>query len=605
MEVIKIDDLPQAAALADGDRLIINQADTSRANLGQVKAFIQGDLPERIDNAIDEAKEYVNQLLSGRNEWLPPVNTVSQLKTTGLDNKINYLCKVIADAQSGVYQAVAGWTGSPQWTLFDSAVDLVNEQELETAVKAHNTDTVAHDDIRESIGNESQERQEADQALQNNIDAEAQAREQGDIDTLSAAKTYMDQQIAGESDARQTAVQNLQAQLDGVQAIQLNGALLTRAINGTTGVAKNLFDPSTVFVTGKTLINDTNGTLGVFTEDIDGATIAVETKTVSAIATDEPTLLGNVANFARLPQTVDGAVNILGWNTPRIDDYARVLADETNNNKTVEWYIVDITDGDISWGNPVIINTADFQEQTTAQDSGRVLTGGANAGTFGQSLGIDATPTVGSSNLITSGAVAALKNGTIPRIVGMNLELGVTLDAWKLNEYRLMVPGYQLIKIADYPELCAQKYVGDAKNATADWWYKCDQNGNRTTSGTHMRVEAGAGLFHRAAGSNPIKTAADNTPYDGGAVGKFTSDAIRNITGKVNKACIGSNGSLPTTMTGALYADGIGVMLYAGTSSVYVNNASIILDVSRIGADCPTASENRPGSISVNYYIVY
>jgi len=75
--------------------------------------------------------DYIDQLLLGRNEWLPPVNTINQLKTTGLDPKINYLCKVVADpGKSGVYQAVAGWVGTPVWALYDTTVDFVNEQEL-------------------------------------------------------------------------------------------------------------------------------------------------------------------------------------------------------------------------------------------------------------------------------------------------------------------------------------------------------------------------------------------------------------------------------------------------------------------------------------------
>jgi len=203
MEVVKIDQLPQAAALNDNDRLIINQADTSRANLSKVKEYMQGDLPQRITNAINEVKGYTDQLLSGRNEWLPPVNTVSQLKTTGLDKKINYLCKVIADpVKSGVYQAVAGWTSSPQWTLFNDTVDLVNEQELAASVNNEaQTRLSADQNLQNNINAEASTRETEDQNLLNNINAEklareqavqaeAQARAQGDIDTLIAAKNY-------------------------------------------------------------------------------------------------------------------------------------------------------------------------------------------------------------------------------------------------------------------------------------------------------------------------------------------------------------------------------------------------------------------------------
>ena len=59
----------------------------------------------------------------------------------------------------------------------------------------------------------------------------------------------------------------------------------------------------------------------------------------------------------------------------------------------------------IAWGNPIPINRDDFQAQTTAVDSGRVLTGGATPGTFGESMAIDLEATEGSDNLITSDAV--------------------------------------------------------------------------------------------------------------------------------------------------------------------------------------------------------
>jgi len=489
MQTTLIDQLPEAKELADGDRIIINQEDTGRASLGRVKEYMQGDLPERIDNAISEVKEYTDQLLSGRNEWLPPVNAVSELKTAGLDNKINYLCKVIADAHSGVYQAVAGWTASPKWALFDDTVDLVNEQELaaginnhdasgashneirlaittearlraeavdneaqarhqqitsavdqevadrNAAIGAHNTSHESHDDIRAIITNETQERQSEDQNLQTQINNENQERAQGDIDTLNNSKEYADQKAeelnAADQDLQVQIDNEIQARaqedantlnnakvytdqeaaylnyiLDGVGAIKLSGALLTRVIFGTTPVAKNLFDPSTVFVEDKTFISDINGTFGVCKEQ-NSATVLVETLSIAPMSSNEPTLLGNVSSFSRLPLTVEDAVQN-GWNTPRIDDYARVLNDETNGNKTVEWYIADIDGGEITWANPVIINTGDYQAQTTAQDAGKVLIGGASPGTHGQSKSIDTEPTEDSDNLINSNAVYAL-----------------------------------------------------------------------------------------------------------------------------------------------------------------------------------------------------
>jgi len=114
---------------------------------------------------LESAKEYADEV--AKNEWLKPVNTVAELNidTAGLSNKKNYLCKVIADPEeSGVYQAVAGWVGVPAWALFDDSVDLVNEQEMATA-------------IENAVNDEAEERREADdgkadkvpEAIENNF----------------------------------------------------------------------------------------------------------------------------------------------------------------------------------------------------------------------------------------------------------------------------------------------------------------------------------------------------------------------------------------------------------------------------------------------------
>jgi len=414
MQIKTIDQLPEAAELNDGDRIIVNQTETSRADLSKVKEYIQGDLPERIENAITEVKEYTDQLLSGRNEWLAPVNKVAELKTD-LDKKINYLCKVIADDKSGVYQCIAGWEEEPEWTLFDDTVDFVSKEELEAGINKHDTSDVAHNDIRQLITLEEQARQQA-------VEDEAQARERGDTDTLNAAKNYADGKAA-----------DISSILDGAQALTVEGSLLTRVINGTTPVARNLFNPQTVFVEGKTLISDINGTIGVVRE-INSSTITVETLSVSPMSAFEPTLLGNVNDFASLPQTVQEAV-MLGWNTPRIDDYARVLRDETNDDRTAEWYISSIDAGNITWANPVIINTGDYQAQTTAQDTGKVLVGGATAGTFGQSIPIDTVPATGSNNLITSDAVADINAIKYTYVVDSDQKLADWANNVQGNDY--------------------------------------------------------------------------------------------------------------------------------------------------------------------------
>jgi len=267
------------------------------------------------------------------------------------------------------------------------------DQKLQNAI---NTEAQAREQADESLLNsiagEELYRTQDDQNLQEQIDNEIQARAQGDIDSLNAAKNYADQKAA-----------DLSSILYGVQALTLSGALLTRVINGTTPVAKNLFDLSTVFIVNKTLINDANGTIGACWEQ-DSATIIVRTLSISPISTTEATLIGNVSNHASLPLTVEEAT-ARGWPTPKLNDWANVNNDETLYNQKVEWYVTLIDAGNITWGNHVIINASDYQAQTTAQDAGKMLVGGATPGTFGASLGIDNTPTNNSANLINSNAV--------------------------------------------------------------------------------------------------------------------------------------------------------------------------------------------------------
>ena len=284
--------------------------------------------------------------------------------------------------------------------------------------------------LQEAIETEVKKRKEADQALQTAVENEVRTREE-EVQDLQEQTQINSQAISSERTKRKTNDQKLQSaidaeeaarlavelalngeiedinnELEGVNAVELQGDKLSRVINGFTPVAKNLLDPSAVFVENKTLICDMDGTIGKYIGDVDSATINVQTLSISPISTNEPRLLATVNAFADLPLTVADA-EALGWNTPRVDDYAQVRVDETNSNNRVEWYIGEIDDnGNITWGNPVILNTSDFQEQTTALDAGMVLTGGDRPGTFGMPLGVDTEPTAGSSNLVSSNAVA-------------------------------------------------------------------------------------------------------------------------------------------------------------------------------------------------------
>jgi hypothetical protein len=151
--------------------------------------------------------------------------------------------------------------------------------------------------------------------------------------------------------------------------------VLSRAIGGTTEV----FGAQSIV--GKTLLYDYSGTIAV-----SSGGQKYETICISPIGSDEPTLLTPASStYATLPQTVTDALILYG-RTPAIDDYTRVMADEAAvpAGHTTERYITSIDDsGNIVWGNYIVINTSDYQEQSSSTDAGKILTAGATDGTFG------------------------------------------------------------------------------------------------------------------------------------------------------------------------------------------------------------------------------
>ena len=206
------------------------------------------------------------------------------------------------------------------------------------------------------------------------------------------------------ANSHKTSLLTLIAKVDGTNALYLVGSTLTRVLGGTTEVAKALFAQGTLFKLNKAILTDNQGTLAVYTSDKDTNTMIFTTRTITPIGGDEPTLLGNVATRANLPLTTTAAQTLFGRSV-EVDDYCRIIADENNTGHTVEIYITNITGSNITWGNEIILNTANYQAQTTASDSGKVLVGGATGGTFGVPLGFDAIPTTSSGNLVKSGGI--------------------------------------------------------------------------------------------------------------------------------------------------------------------------------------------------------
>jgi len=101
----------------------------------------------------------------------------------------------------------------------------------------------------------------------------------------------------------------------------------------------------------------------------------------------------------------------------------------------------------------------------------------------------------------------------------------------ELAQMRCLPLEGQVITISTYQRLCNRMYVGDGKNATADWWYKISDPNNknsRNTSGAYMVVADLRGIFLRGAGENSKYKAANDTPYDGKSLGSFNQDTALN-----------------------------------------------------------------------------
>ena len=190
----------------------------------------------------------------------------------------------------------------------------------------------------------------------------------------------------------------------------------------------------------------------------------------------------------------------------------------------------------------------------------------------------------------------------LPRIVGEVVEVGRNLTSWELAKHRLLEPNFQIIQISLYQELCDFMYVGNANNATARWWYRCNANGVRNTNGTHMRVIDRRGLFARCTRANAAVRPSADLPYDGHNAGDFIGDTIRNIWGQWISGW--TYQFLPTVHTAGVIST---MMQHAfhGTlvEGVVGSQPSIVIfDASKV---VPTNRENRPASVSQNYYIVY
>jgi hypothetical protein len=176
--------------------------------------------------------------------------------------------------------------------------------------------------------------------------------------------------------------------------------------------------------------------------------------------------------------------------------------------------------------------------------------------------------------------------------------------ALQLATWRCLPLQGQVVLISQYQRLCNAEYVGDAANATADWWYKCDSTGNRTTGGAYMRVLDHRGLFSRAAGQNSKYTMANDAPYDGGTTGDKIGDAIRELYGKAIFDKPGVAGLRVVGAEGVFFNNAISQYTANPEISGAIGQGIGTL-VFRASNVVPAALENRPASISVYVCIKY
>jgi len=314
---------------------------------------------------------------------------------------------------SGIHSSITNimWKIADLYVIENKNMESIGtlRTDFENHVTQNNADLRS---VKDAIAHETATRQTQAEELNTAIQNEAIARNQQITDAITAEAQARESQVYELSNALTSGFAYVNGQiqatnqvLDGVRTTSLHGAFLTRVLGGTTEVPISLFGSFTNFQAGKTLIFDESGTVGVFIDNINSATITILTKSISHISGDQPTMLGSVETHADLPIHQTYAEELFG-RTVRVDDYVHVKVDETNGNHRVLWYITDISEkGYLEWGNPFVLARDDFQSMTGAVDSGRVLTGGATPGTFGESISIDAAATEGSSNLITSDAV--------------------------------------------------------------------------------------------------------------------------------------------------------------------------------------------------------
>jgi hypothetical protein len=161
-------------------------------------------------------------------------------------------------------------------------------------------------------------------------------------------------------------------------------------------------------------------------------------------------------------------------------------------------------------------------------------------------------------------------------------------------QHRLLdLAGQILPNSGDYTRLIANVYCGDAANPSAPAFYKCDGSGNRNASGAYLKIPDCRGIFLRGAGQNGTYTMANDTPYDGNAIGTFLGDAIQWF----DLRAYNENPGAPDISE---------LTFVAGSTKGYDGNLHIhIIPNGYAATELRWALETRPASISAYLCIKY
>ena len=633
----------------------------------EAQARIEGD-----EETLAAAKAHTNAAQMATQTWVPAVKQKSKLDLiTGLNNNINYLCRVIADpdpANNGVYQAIAGWTGSPVWTFFSDNQDFIDETELEEAFGAHDENESAHGGIggiRPALLNEIQQREDADQHLQEQIDnltpdgmvklankkIISQPLQIGTLDIVEQSQIIKNLDFDTQAEVDQSPEGVGYLLLSDGSKLNWDGNLLT-LVDAGGNVIVTIYD---AFETEKWAIPNYD-----LAENTSVVEIAVSDRTVgpwphvtySYQAPDEyydfPEHAENQQNPHNVTADQVGTYTQVVINQ-KIDDKQQELREEIDakhgaiinlgytkgywygrKNAQTPWPMP--ADGEI-W-NAHARKAFCFVTNTIWEWDGGDWAQGvqipvANGTTIGVSESIlDIVDSGFPGKAIYSAQTASwdfypdkLGMETIQKATIAPGDFGYTAmrNEVDMQKFRMMPADGRTISIHDSRaerllQYCLIPHAEAVANTDIIGLYRTNENypdhaswlaANKlrpapAENGAYLVIPDGCGIFMRGKGQHGGHKAANNTPYDGGNIGAFISDAIRDFEGTP------TNSFVVTTGIGATGAFVRGPIFYDQTLQlVNGGNVGYSKDIFAARHVTPVANENRPGSLAGVPYITF